>query len=159
MTTSASVRRLAHAAVALAITGPAVLFGGAAWAEDPTPAPETPVVQPSVGSWIIGGTLQEGTAAQPARPAKPAAKPATQTVAKPAAKPAAVTSTRTGTTRTSTRTGTRTGRTSGTATAPDGASALPFTGNRTDALIPTGAALLVGGIVLTLAGRPRRVPA
>jgi hypothetical protein len=155
------VRRAAYAVVALAFAGPAVLLGGVAWAEDPTPAPaddnavEAPVVQPSVGSWIIGGTLLEGTAGQPAKPvAKPAAKP----VAKPAAKPAgpAVTTTRT-TTRTSTRTATV--RRTASAGASDGATALPFTGNRVDALLPTGVALVVGGVVLTLAGRPRRVVA
>lgn len=152
MVTPAPVRRLANAAVALAVAGPAVLLGGVAWADDPTPAPaddtatEAPATQPSIGSWIIGGTLLEGTAAQPA--AKPAAKP----VAKPAAKPAAVTSTRSTTRSTSTRTA----RTSSPATASDGATALPFTGNRVDALLPIGVTLLVGGVVLTLVARPRR---
>jgi hypothetical protein len=122
-----------------------VLLGGVAWA-DPTPAPaatdpaaepEAPVVEPSIGTWIIGGTLLEGTAAQPA--ARPAAKPAAQ----PAA-PLRVTS----------RTATRT--THG-ATAPDGATALPFTGGHVDALLPAGITLLVGGVVLTLVCRPRRV--
>jgi hypothetical protein len=122
--------------VALALAGPAVLFGGVAWADDPTPAPvddsatEAPVVQPSVGSWIIGGTELEGTAGTPA---------------KPAAKPAAATTTHT---TTSHRT---------TSSSSGGAHVLPFTGNHVDALLPTGVALLVGGVVLTLAGRPRRV--
>jgi hypothetical protein len=44
-------------------------------------------------------------------------------------------------------------------TAPDGATALPFTGNRVDALLPAGVALLVGGVALTLVARPRRVAA
>ena len=148
MVTPATARRLAHAAAALAISGPAVLLGGVAWAEDPTPAPaddtaaEAPVVQPSIGTWIIGGTLLEGTAATPA---KPVAKP----VAKPAAKPARTTTTRTASTR----------RTAPTATTPDGATALAFTGNRVDALLPIGVSLLVGGVVLTVVGRPRRVAA
>jgi hypothetical protein len=122
-----------------------VLFGGVAWA-DPTPAPggdttEAPVTQPSSGTWISGGTLLESTSS---------------TDAQPAAKPAAVAPART-TTRTTTRsTGTR--RTT-TSTAPDGASALPFTGNHVDALLPAGVSLLVGGAVLMLAGRPRRVAA
>ena len=149
MVTPATARRLAHAAAALAITGPAVLLGGVAWAEDPTPAPaddtaaEAPVVQPSIGTWIIGGTLLEGTAATPA---KPVVKPVVQ----PAAKPA----------RTTTTTGTAsTRRTAPTATTPDGATALAFTGNRVDALLPIGVSLLVGGVVLTVVGRPRRVAA
>jgi hypothetical protein len=149
--TSAPARRLAHGVAALAIAGPAVLLGGVAWA-DPTPAPadagsEAPVTQPSVGSWIIGGTLLEGSSG---------------TAAKPAAKPAAVTTTttRTATTRTSTRTtsGTTTRRTT-TATAPDGASALPFTGNHVDALLPAGVCFLVGGVMFMIAGRPRPVAA
>jgi hypothetical protein len=139
--TSASARRLAHAAVALAVAGPAVLLGGVAWADDPTPAPadgsatEAPVVQPSIGTWIIGGTLLEGTAAAPAKP-----------VAKPAA-PSQPT----------TRVATRTTSSTATSTAPDGATALPFTGNHVGALLPVGISLLVGGVVLTLAARPRRV--
>jgi hypothetical protein len=169
--TSAPARRLAHAAAALALTGPAVLLGGVAWAEDPTPAPaddtatEAPVVQPSIGTWIIGGTLLEGGAGTPA---KPAAKPVVKPAAKPAA-PARVTTrtsttrtstTRTSTTRTSTTRSTGSRRTSApTSTAPDGATALPFTGNRVDALLPVGVSLLVGGVVLTLVGRPRRVAA
>src|SRR4051794_417234 len=86
--TSAPQRAFATAALGLAFAGSVVLFGGAAWA-DPTPAPataataepvapsdapEAPATQPSIGSWIVGGTLQEGTAGAPA--ANPAAKPA-----------------------------------------------------------------------------------
>jgi hypothetical protein len=120
-----------------------VLLCGVAWAEDPTPAPaddsatEAPAVQPSVGSWIIGGTLLEGNAGTPA---KPAAKP----VAKP--RPAVV------------RTSNTPSSGSGTAVSTE-ATALPFTGNRADALVPVGITLLVGGVVLTLAGRPRRLAA
>ena len=154
MVTTAPVRRVAYAVVALAFACPAVLLGGVAWA-DPTPAPagdtavQAPAPQPTVGSWIIGGTLLEGSAAQPAKPA-----------AKPVAKPAAPTTTTRTSTRTATRTTStrRTSTTSGSAgTAPDGATALPFTGSRADALLPAGIALVVGGVVLTLAGRPRRV--
>jgi hypothetical protein len=146
--TPAPTRRLAHAVVALAFAGPAVLLGGVAWA-DPTPAPapaatddttapEAPVVQPSIGTWIIGGTLLEGTAAKPA---------------KPVAKPAAVAPAR-GTTASRTTARSTSPRTS---TAPGGATVLPFTGNHVDALLPAGLTLIVGGVVLTLATRPRRV--
>jgi hypothetical protein len=155
--TSAPARRLAHAVVALAVAGPAVLLGGVAWA-DPTPvpaadestAPEAPVVQPSIGSWIIGGTELEGTAAQPA---KPVAKPAAATSSH------AVSTTRRTTSRTTTRTTTTHRSTTRTGTAPDGATALPFTGNHVDALLPVGLTLVVGGVVLTLATRPRRTVA
>ena len=162
MATSATAHRLANAAAALALAGPAVLLGaGVAWA-DPSPAPadgaatnEAPAAQPSVGSWIIGGTLLEGSAATPA---KPAAKPAAKPVAKPAAVAPARTSTRTATTTTrttSTRTSTRTTRSS--STAPAGATALPFTGNHVDALLPAGVCFLAGGVMFLIAGRPRRV--
>jgi hypothetical protein len=153
--TSAPARRLAHAVVALAVAGPAVLLGGVAWA-DPTPAPaaadestapEAPVVQPSIGTWIIGGTELEGTAAQPA---KSVAKPAAATSSH------AASTTTTRTTRTTSRTTTTHRSTSRTGTAPDGATALPFTGNHVDALLPVGLTLVVGGVVLTLATRPRR---
>ncbi|MDT7538300.1 MAG: hypothetical protein QOI82_1885 [Actinomycetota bacterium] len=150
VTSARAARRLAHAAVALAVAGPAVLLGGVAWADDPTPAPadasatEAPVVQPSIGTWIVGGTLLEGTAAAPA---KPVAKPAVQPAAKPAAPTTHVTTRTTSAHHTTT------------STAPDGATALPFTGNHVDALLPVGVTLLVGGVVLTLAARPRRVVA
>jgi hypothetical protein len=150
--------------VALAFAGPAVLLGGGvAWAADPTPtpdpaldpgvessAPEAPVVEPSIGTWIIGGTLLEGSAA------KPVAKPA----AKPVAKPAAATSARSAV-RSTARSTARPSAGIGTAisTAPDGATALPFTGGHVEALLPAGITLLVGGIALTLVGRPRRVAA
>jgi hypothetical protein len=154
VTSARAARRLAHAAVALAVAGPAVLLGGVAWADDPTPAPadasatEAPVVQPSIGTWIVGGTLLEGTAAAPAKPvARPAGKPAVQPAAKPAAPTTHVT------------TRTTSARHTTTSTAPDGATALPFTGNHVDALLPVGVTLLVGGVVLTLAARPRRVVA
>jgi hypothetical protein len=160
--TSAPVRRLAHAVVALAVAGPAVLLGGVAWA-DPTPAPadpaaevaapEAPVVEPSIGTWIIGGTELEGTAAKPAKPvAKPAAVTSGHTT-RATTRTTTRTTSRTTTRATSSRTATRTG------TAPDGATALPFTGNHVDALLPAGLTLIVGGVVLTLATRPRRLVA
>lgn len=150
MVTSAPGRRLAHGLVALALAVPAVLFGGVAWAEPtPTPAPDqvavdaapatqTPLVQPSIGTWIIGGTLLEG-AGQPAKPA-----------AKPAAKPPALAPTRRVThTHASTPASTRTSA----AAAP---TALPFTGGHAQTLLPVGIVLLVGGLALTLLARPRR---
>src|SRR3954449_2837717 len=115
--TSAPQHALAAAALGLAFAGSVAMLGGlggTAWADTtPTPvagthaaepvapsdAPEAPATQPSIGSWIVGGTLQEGTAGAPA--AKPAAKPA--------ANPAAVQPVR-HTTSTTTRT-TRTTRT------------------------------------------------
>ena len=154
MVTAAPARRAASALVALALAGSGALLGGAAaaWA-DPTPAPgtsidqpvpetfapEAPAVQPSIGTWIIGGTELEATSV------KPAGKP----VARPAARPAAPV--RTGTTSTP-RSSSR-----GTVapTAPDGATALPFTGGHVGALLPAGLALLVGGVALTLVSRPR----
>ena len=165
MVTSAPQRRFAYGVVALAFAGPAVLLGGVAWA-DPSPAPadnaatdtapaETPAVQPSVGSWIIGGTLLEGSAGTPAKPAtKPVAKPA----AKPAAQPAVVAPART-TTRTSTRTTTRRSTGGATTSTPTGPSALPFTGNHLDALLPAGLCFLGGGVMFVIAGRPRRATA
>jgi len=146
--TSAPARRLAHGVVALAVAGPAMLLGGVAWADDPTPAPaddtvtEAPVVEPSIGSWIIGGTELESTTGTVA---KPAAKPAAKAAAKPAAQAG-----------TTTRTTTRSHRTTSGATAT-GPTALPFTGNHVDALLPVGITLVVGGVLLTLATRPRRV--
>src|SRR3954453_4179637 len=115
--TSAPQRALAAAALGLAFAGSVAMLGGlggAAWADTtPTPvagttaaepvapsdAPEDPATQPSVGSWIIGGTLQEGTPGPPAAP-----------VAKPAANPAAVQPARatTATTKTTKTTGTAT---------------------------------------------------
>ena len=149
MVTPAPARRLAHAAVALAVGGPAVLLGGVAWA-DPTPAPaddtstQAPLVQPSIGTWIIGGTLLESTSTQ-----------ATKAVTKPAAAPPAATRPTRTTTRTAPRTvAPTTPRSTGAATT--GMTALPFTGNHVDALLPAGITMLVGGIVLTVAGRPRR---
>lgn len=157
MVTSAPLRRAAHAVVAVAIAGPAVLLGsGVAWAApSPPPAPAAdasvdtlvapaepaaaPAEEPAIGTWITGGTLQEGSAA------KPAAAPVTRAVA-----PATTTrsTTRTRTTRPAThRHATR--------TAPDGATVLPFTGGPVDVLLPGGIALLVGGIALTLVARPR----
>lgn len=147
MVTPITARRFARAAAALAIAGPAALFGGVAWADDPTPAPddtavEAPVVQPSIGSWIIGGTLLEGNAGTPAKPVtKPVTKPAVTSVA-----PA----------RTTTRTTRRTTTLRRTSTATGGATVLPFTGNRADTLLPTGIALVAGGVGLLLIGRPRR---
>jgi hypothetical protein len=151
-------RRLATALAALALAGSSALLGGVAWA-DPTPdpsstadatpsgepvappdVPEAPATQPSIGSWIIGGTLLEGTTSTPAG-AKPAAP-----------KPVAATSTHTTTRSTAT---THTAGTSA-ATAPDGATALPFTGGHVGALLPTGVALLVAGAALMYATRPRR---
>lgn len=161
MATSAPARRLAHAVVALAVAGPAMLLGGVAWAADPTPAPadqpavEAPVVQPSIGTWIIGGTELEGTAGTPAKPvAKPAAKPAAGAPARAATRPAVRTTRTSGI---SPRTVSH--RSTTTQGAPGGATALPFTGNHVDALLPTGIALLVGGVALVLAGRPRRLAA
>lgn len=159
MVTSAPGRRLAHGLVALALAVPAVLFGGVAWAEPtPTPAPDqvavdaapatqTPLVQPSIGTWIIGGTLLEGAG----QPAKPAAKPATKPAAKPpAAQPPALAPTRRVThTHASTPASTRTSA----AAAP---TALPFTGGHAQTLLPVGIVLLVGGLALTLLARPRR---
>jgi hypothetical protein len=138
--TSAPGHRVASALVALCLAGPAVLIGGVAWADPssgPSPDPAAPTVQPSIGTWLVGGTLLEGTAA------KPVAQPATKPVAKPAA---GTTTTSTGTT--STRT---------TVVTPAGdATVLPFTGGHLDALLPTGVALLAGGLVLTFVARPRR---
>ena len=151
--TAAPVRRTASALVTLALAGSGALLGGTAWA-DPTPAPgtsidqpvpetsasEVPAVAPSIGTWIIGGTELEASSVTPA--GKPAARP----VAQPAAVPA-----RTRTTHT------HQSSTRGTIApmAPDGATALPFTGGHVDALLPTGLALLVGGVALTLVSRPR----
>lgn len=166
MVTSVTRRRVASALLAIAFATPAVALGGAAWADpspaadpalptsDPTSTDGAPAAEPIIGSWITGGTLLEGTKSAPAtKPvAKPAAQPVTATV------PAA-------TTRTSTRTGIRSTvrhthavRTSTppAAATPDGATALPFTGGHVDALMPAGVALLVGGIALTIATRPRR---
>jgi hypothetical protein len=152
-------RRLATALAALALAGSSALLGGVAWA-DPTPAPsstadatpsgepvappdvpEAPATQPSIGSWIIGGTLLEGTTS-------------THAGAKPAApKPVAATGTRATTRSTAT---THTAGTSAAATAPDGATALPFTGGHVGALLPTGVAMLAAGAALMYATRPRR---
>jgi hypothetical protein len=140
--TSAPGRRVAHAVVAVFLAGPAVLLGGVAWADPspgPSPDPAAPAAQPSVGTWLVGGTLLEGTAA------KPVAKP----VAKPAA-PTSHTATTTGSTSTRPVNGTTTSAPAGDTTV------LPFTGGHLDALLPTGVALLAGGLVLTFVARPRR---
>jgi hypothetical protein len=144
-------RRLATAVLAVAMLLPATqVVAGAAWADDPSPSPdavtepvapdlppEAPVVEPSIGSWIIGGTELEGTAAKPA-----------------AATPLTVTS------HTTSARGTATTHraTSRPASAPavGDATVLPFTGGHVTALAPTGLALVVGGVVLMLAARPRR---
>ena len=136
MVTSAPRRRVAHAIVAVCVAGPVVLLGGVAWADpssDPSPNPAVPAAQPSSGTWLVGGTLLEGTAANPA--AQPATKPAAPTrTTSTSTQPAAVT--------------------------PSGdATVLPFTGGHLEALLPTGIALLAGGLVLTLVARPWRVPA
>jgi hypothetical protein len=164
--TGAPQRRVARACAALALAGTGVLVAGPAWAvSTPTPvvpgtsvdapvaetAPaEAPSTAPSIGSWIIGGTLLEGAAGKPA--AQPARKPVT-----PAAPRAGSGSGRAPAYRPPTASGvassTATG--SGAATAPDGATALPFTGGPVRALVPTGLALLLGGIALTVCGRPR----
>lgn len=165
--TSAPLRRAAHAVVALAIAGPAVLLGsGVAWAEpspDPAvsaPAGEAPVdelvappdlpeapAEPIIGTWITGGTLQEGSAAKPL--AKPA--PAARTVA-----PVHATHATHSAARIRTRSATHTATTRTPARAPDGATALPFTGGPMDVLLPVGIAMLVGGVALTWVARPRR---
>src|SRR3954451_1481026 len=177
--TSAPQRALAAAALGLAFAGSAAMLGGlggTAWADTtPTPvagtaaaepvapsdAPEAPATQPSVGSWIIGGTLQEGTAGAPA--AKPAAKPAAVQPARATTattKTTKTTGTATRSTRTSTRRATSSTTSGSAATAPDGATALPFTGGPVDVLLPSGMVLLGGGLVLTAAAaRPRRVVA
>jgi hypothetical protein len=175
--TAAPAHRLARAVVALAVVGAVSTLGGVASA-DPTPAPatdvvpvapadvpEAPATEPSIGSWIIGGTELEGTAAVPA--ARPAVKPAVKPVARPVAQPAAAPRSAVRTTRTSTRTVSRTTSTTraaatggagiSTAVAVDGATALPFTGGgHVDTALPSGIALLVGGLGLTLMCRPRR---
>ena len=161
MVTGAS-RRLATAVLAVGMLLPATqLVAGAAWADDPSPAPdavsepvapdlpaEAPLVEPSIGSWIIGGTELEGTQAKPA-----AAAPVTVTSHPTAAR--GTTAARTTTSRTSTH---RT--TSSPAGAPSvgDATVLPFTGGHVTALAPTGLALVLGGIALVLASRPRRQP-
>jgi hypothetical protein len=168
--TAAPRRRVTNALVALAIAGATSTLGGVAWA-DPTPEPTagttatatataadeaansaadaTPTVLPSGSTWIEGGTLLE--AAKPV--IKPAAKPVTRVVS-------TRTTTRTTTrssARTSTRTATGSTAASARAAAPDGALALPFTGGHVQALLPTGFAMLLVGVALTFASRPRRV--
>jgi hypothetical protein len=184
--TPASAERLARALVALAVVGAVSTFGGVAAAE-PTPVPaveavpvapadepEAPATEPTIGSWIIGGTELEGTAGQPvakpvAKPAvKPVAKPVAQPVAQPVAAPRTVRTTRTTSTRaratdaTARSTGARGnvpaagGSGVGTAATLDGATALPFTGGHVEAALPTGVTLLLAGVALTFSSRPRR---
>jgi predicted phage tail protein len=105
--------------------------------------PEAPLVEPSIGSWIIGGTELEGTKAKPA-----------------AAAPVTVTSHTTAVRGTTTTSRTTTHRTTTPASAPSvgDATVLPFTGGHVTSLAPTGLALVLGGVALVLASRPRRQP-
>lgn len=140
MVTSAPRRRVAVLVVTAALLSVGSL-GGAAWAEGPTPAPDA---QPTAGTWIIGGTLQEGTQSATVPVAKPATKSAANPATKPAAKPVA-----------------RTGTTAPRTVVPTGAATvLPFTGpGHVDLLLPLALLLLGAGAVLTVAGRPRAATA
>jgi hypothetical protein len=152
-------RRLATAVLAVGMLLPATqLVAGAAWADDPSPSPdavtepvapdlpaEGPLVEPSIGSWIIGGTELEGTQAKPA-----AAAPVTVTRHTTAVR---------GTTATTRTTTHRTTTTPASAPSVGGATVLPFTGGHVTSLAPTGLALVLGGVALVLASRPRRQPA
>jgi hypothetical protein len=142
-------RRLATAVLAVALLLPATqLVGGAAWAADPTPSPDVagepvapdlppdaPFVEPSIGTWIIGGTELEGSAAKPPSAVKPVAVTSHTTVG--------------------TTTQPVTPRQPASTPAAD-ATVLPFTGGHVTTLAPTGLALLAGGVVLMIAARPRR---
>jgi hypothetical protein len=138
-------------------------FGGTAWADDPTPAagagaaaPAPADVQPTSGTWIIGGTLQEG--AQSVTPpvtqpvVQPVAKPATKPVAKPVAKPVTQPATRP-VAKPVVRTRTTAPRT---VTPAGDATVLPFTGpGHVELLLPVALLLLGTGLGLTVLGRPR----
>ncbi|GAC1445223.1 MAG: hypothetical protein NVSMB55_25110 [Mycobacteriales bacterium] len=204
--TAAPSSPMARALVALALAGSAATLGfgaTAAWADgtpnpgvvttDPVaadPPPDGPATQPTIGSWIIGGTALDGTAGTTvvkpgSRPAvKPVAQSAVKPVAQPAVKPAVsvaavpvagtdratttrlmtaatsrATTTRAaaaGAARTIVRTAPSTTTNPAAGTTPDGARALPFTGGHVDELLPIGIAVLLSGVVLTLASRPRR---
>jgi hypothetical protein len=142
-------RRLATAVLAVALLLPTTqLVGGVAWAAVPTPSPDVtgepvapdlppdaPFVEPSIGTWIIGGTELEGAAARPPSAVKPVVATSHTTVG--------------------TTTHRVTSRQPASTPAAD-ATVLPFTGGHVTTLAPTGLALLVGGVVLMIAARPRR---
>ena len=121
---------------------PTVGIGEPSYAEAPSPMPSASE-WPESGGWIIGGTLQEGTAAGPkvapakpvrAQPAAPAPVARPVTVTAPAARPQTVTAPVAGATPT----------------------ALPFTGpGRLTVELGLGAGLVLLGGVMTIGARTK----